>query len=637
MCCSEKFCYLCGIQFTKMNVYMRKFRSILVHVSVIAAVSLVVLVISILGYIIWQTGQHKELVKAAKIEHQNMSEKIWKAKSENFQNAVRDNSAWDELVDFTENYNPKDIDSAWLEDNFGYMLDSYSASMVAIFNRAGDNLYHKVSEGYEDYDFFSLDFILFAGKIDRDGTTNFYMYDEGCLMEFFGAKITNSSDNDHKGPSRGFLMLAREITPDVIEDYRISTGALYIGVFPNDSTASTVDVAGNNIIISRELDDYSDDKQAFMCSVFENSVEKFFDDMKPVFGVFALICLIALGNILLFMRNEIAGPLSKISRSLASSNSSEIKSIMLKNNEFGQVAEMLDAFYQQQEEIRVQNETLKEQSEEIALINADLSDQKDRLADANRQLTDSINYAGRIQRAAVSSKDSVAALFPDSMVIYRPKDIVSGDWFFVTGRRGKKIVVVADCTGHGVPGSLLSMLGISAFKDIVNGIDIKGEPLTPELILNRMRTSIKTTLIKSDDDIMSLSDGMDVGIGIFDDGLTTMRFAGANHSLLLCRGGEVSKISGNRMPIGNYIREDDFTGVDVPIESGDGLFFMSDGIKDQTNPDLKKFKSVRVEAFIIENSSLPMQKFGEKLNATIDAWMDGSAQIDDMTMIAIRV
>jgi serine phosphatase RsbU (regulator of sigma subunit) len=207
----------------------------------------------------------------------------------------------------------------------------------------------------------------------------------------------------------------------------------------------------------------------------------------------------------------------------------------------------------------------------------------------------------------------------------------------VESRRGLKIIVEADCTGHGVPGSLLSMMGMSALKDILNEMDMSGEEPTPDKILTRMRIMVKTMLMRYSEDGMAINDGMDMSIGIIDPKTNIMKFGSAYQMAILIRNGESIKLKGDRMPIGNYIREKDFTSQEIQLQKGDALFFMSDGIKDQTNPDMEKFKLPRLDDFLLENIHLPMAQIGEKLLKTIEEWRNGSMQLDDMTMVGVRI
>ena len=589
---------------------MKKFKSLLSQMARVAVVTSIVLVTSILLYIVWQIHQHKELVEITRNELQNMSDKVWQAKSGNFTNAVRDNSAWDEVVEFiNRDYAPKD--SAWLEDNFGYMTNMYSASMIAMYDSVGLRKYLKIEDKYKDFTFFPFSFNNFKECFKDTGLVNFYIYNTGRLMEYFCATITPSYDNAHKLAPKGYMILAREIDQNLLEDFRMSLGAIYTGISTeeSDSNVKTFENNGFNIIITKNLDNITQIRQASMNTVFENNVEENFAKMIPVFCIFALLCLIAMGGLLLFMRDKVMRPLKKISRSLASGTAEELVPVKETADEMGQVAEMLEEFYIQ----------------------------KDKLAAVNKEIHESISYASRIQRAAVSTGEDVAKIFPDSFVYYQPKHIISGDWYFVEQKKNLQIIVEADCTGHGVPGSMLSMMGISSMKDIINSMEIMGNELQPSVILNRMRKVVKALLAQNANDEFSVSDGMDMTIGIIDPETRLMKFASANQTAIIVRNGATIKIKGDRMPIGNYTIEEDFQDFEIQLQKGDALYFMSDGIKDQTNPDREKYKSRRLEAFMIENDPLPMNEIGKRLKSTIEAWRGGSEQVDDMTMVGVRI
>ena len=270
-------------------------------------------------------------------------------------------------------------------------------------------------------------------------------------------------------------------------------------------------------------------------------------------------------------------------------------------------------------------------------LNQKLDIQKRSLDESNSKITASLNYAQYIQQSAVSEPEKVAEIFPDSMVFYQPRDIVSGDWYRVESRRGLNIVVEADCTGHGVPGSLLSMMGMSALKDILNDMENTGADFDPAVILERMRVMVKTMLLQHSDDGLSINDGMDMTVAIIDPKTNIMRFGSAYQMAILIRNGESIKLKGDRQPIGNYIREKAFTSQEIQLQKGDVLFFMSDGIKDQTNPQMEKLKGPRLDDFLLQNINLPMPELGTRLAEKMESWRDGSLQLDDMTMVGVRI
>ena len=270
-------------------------------------------------------------------------------------------------------------------------------------------------------------------------------------------------------------------------------------------------------------------------------------------------------------------------------------------------------------------------------LNQKLDIQKRSLDESNSKITASLNYAQYIQQSAVSEPEKVAEIFHDSMVFYKPREIVSGDWYRVESRRGLNIVVEADCTGHGVPGSLLSMMGMSALKDILNDLENTGADFDPAVILERMRMMVKTMLLQHSDDGLSINDGMDMTVAIIDPQTNIMRFGSAYQMAILIRNGESIKLKGDRQPIGNYIREKAFTSQEIQLQKGDVLFFMSDGIKDQTNPQMEKLKGPRLDDFLLQNVHLPMAELGARLAEKMESWRDGSLQLDDMTMVGVRI
>ena len=294
---------------------------------------------------------------------------------------------------------------------------------------------------------------------------------------------------------------------------------------------------------------------------------------------------------------------------------------------------------QQKEEIATQNETLKEKSKEIESQRDLLASQKESLARANRQMRDSITYAQRIQRTVISAQEEIDAIFPENFVLYRPRDIVSGDFYRVDTIRGHRILIVADCTGHGVPGALLSMMGISALKDIFGQLEMSGGDINPSKILQQLREFVKNTLYKNviDQPLVS-ADGMDMSICVLKPDGVTINFAGANQSLIIVHDGNVKRVKGDFMPVGNYIREADFTTHTVQVERGDMLYLFSDGIQDQIGgPDFSKFSLKRLTDRLAELSGDSLEKQMYDIEKDIELWMGQSAQLDDITLLGVRI
>ncbi|MBR4326960.1 MAG: tetratricopeptide repeat protein [Bacteroidales bacterium] len=269
----------------------------------------------------------------------------------------------------------------------------------------------------------------------------------------------------------------------------------------------------------------------------------------------------------------------------------------------------------------------------VKRLNKLIESQNQSLEAANYEITSSINYARRIQKSALSTPENVAEIFPDSMVYYVPKEIVSADWYRVENVKGRIIVAEGDCTGIGVPGSLLTMMAISILKDTVNVSANAGTPIKASQMLDKMRQQVKKMF---SNDGSGFDGGMDAAIAVIDPQTRRMSFAAACQTALLIRDGEVIQLKGDSMRVGSFIREDNFTEQEVQLQQGDALFLMDNGIRDLKNPDGERFISGRLTDFLINCKDKPMAEIRDLLHDEIRAWSQ-SADFDDMTMIGLRI
>ena len=291
------------------------------------------------------------------------------------------------------------------------------------------------------------------------------------------------------------------------------------------------------------------------------------------------------------------------------------------------------------------NKQLIQKNQLLDQQNSEIEDQKNiiigqwrEVEEVNKKLIDSINYAERIQRAAVSSEKEVSELFPNNFVYYKPRDIVSGDYYRAVKCGKYSVMITADCTGHGIPGAFLSMLGISSLKEFMS---TENDAENPGIVLDKMRNFIKTTLVSKDG--KTIDDGMDMTICCFDFQNMELRYAIANQRIILIRQNKALRIKGDSMPVGRYIREKEhFQTFSLKLEKGDTFYMFSDGIEDQLGGDDnngigRKFLIRNLEAFLLEISSQPFEAQKTLLDKKITSWRGEIPQIDDMTMICIQV
>ncbi|MBP5369962.1 MAG: SpoIIE family protein phosphatase [Bacteroidales bacterium] len=283
-------------------------------------------------------------------------------------------------------------------------------------------------------------------------------------------------------------------------------------------------------------------------------------------------------------------------------------------------------------ELAIQRQEIEHQCDLIA-------ESKEELTNANEQIINSIKYAQMIQQATIASAGNYGSLFPESFVFFRPKNIVSGDFFFASQCGRLKVFVVADCTGHGIPGGFLSMLGISAVKELLNTEDAAYHP---GIVLDKLKTFVKSTL-NPHDGMSAMEDGMDMTICSFDFENRMMYYATANQTALLVRKGIPQKLKGNPMPVGKYYLEaGSFSSLQQQLEPGDMVYLYTDGFQDQlggdkSHPVGRKLYSKNLIDFLCHHYTLSMQEQKQQLDEFMNQWSNSRDQTDDMTLAAIRV
>jgi len=273
--------------------------------------------------------------------------------------------------------------------------------------------------------------------------------------------------------------------------------------------------------------------------------------------------------------------------------------------------------------------------------NESLRFQRDTIAKQNEEIRDSILYAARIQTAVLPPLSEISKFFPENFILYLPRNIVSGDfyWAKVLNFSGKDylIIVAADCTGHGVPGAFMSMLGIAFLNDIVSDtahLNI----LTSDEILNRLRDKVIGSLNQSGKE-KETKDGMDISLCVIDLQAKMMQFSGAYNSMFLAREGELIKINADKMPIGVYPRQiKDFTKTEMQLLKDDRIYLFSDGYPDQFGGETKqKFLIKNFKQLILDNYKLDMKRQEEIFKATFEAWKGSSKQLDDILVMGIKI
>ena len=268
---------------------------------------------------------------------------------------------------------------------------------------------------------------------------------------------------------------------------------------------------------------------------------------------------------------------------------------------------------------------------------AEVVRQKEEIEIKNKHITDSIRYAKRIQNAILPPDNYVKQLLPKSFILYRPKDIVSGDFYWMTKKNNLVIYAAVDCTGHGVPGAFMSIVGNNQLN---YAVDVK-KAREAGTILNELNQGVIETLReKGNENISGVKDGMDLALCVIDYKNMKVQFAGANNPLCLVRDGELTQIKGDRMAIGGNFEEDlpKFTNHEIELQKGDILYTFSDGYPDQFGGhDGRKFMLKKFRELLLEIHKKPIEEQEKILNDRLEEWRGKEEQVDDILVIGVKI
>jgi serine phosphatase RsbU (regulator of sigma subunit) len=298
------------------------------------------------------------------------------------------------------------------------------------------------------------------------------------------------------------------------------------------------------------------------------------------------------------------------------------------------------------EKIRLEK-IVEERTREVVEQKNEIERQRDVVTYQKKEITDSIHYAERIQRAVLPDDKILREKIGEYFVLFRPKDIVSGDFYWMNYKNDHVIFTAADCTGHGVPGAFMSMLGVSFLNKIVNELGI----VQPAEILNNLRTNIITAL-KQEGTFETTKDGMDIALCSINLRERKLMFAGANNPLFLVRKNgdafELTETKADNMPIGYHSAMESFTNHEIDILPGDTVYLSSDGFLDQFGgPGARKFMKKRFKEMLVTHQQMDMQSQRTTFNKILEDWIHhpvsdpslaelSGQQIDDVLVVGVR-
>lgn len=282
---------------------------------------------------------------------------------------------------------------------------------------------------------------------------------------------------------------------------------------------------------------------------------------------------------------------------------------------------------------RLLERKVEERTNEVVQQKEEITRQKERVTELYKDLTDSINYARRLQQAILPTQETVLSMFPKSFVLYKPRDIVSGDFYWFKQAGSKLFFSAIDCTGHGVPGAFMSLVGHNVLNHVTKVFT------RPSQILNNLNRLALEALRPESGGESDVSDGMDIAFVSIDRETLELEYAGALNPLYIIRKGELIKFDPDRFSIGSFEHgEKNYTNHSFQLEEGDCLYVFSDGYIDQFGgPNGKKFMKKRFRELLLDISHLPMDQQLTRMNEALLTWMRGHGQVDDILVIGIEI
>ena len=282
--------------------------------------------------------------------------------------------------------------------------------------------------------------------------------------------------------------------------------------------------------------------------------------------------------------------------------------------------------------LRVANQRLKERE----VIAQQVAKQKEELSVKNKNITDSLIYAKRIQESLLPSDLTFKSLLSNSFIFYKPKDIVSGDFYWINENENKLFIAVVDCTGHGVPGAFMSIIGVEILNSITNDQGVE----EANRILYDLNKGISLALSNDESQEKSIKDGMDIALCVIDKKNQTMEYAGAFRPLYLIRDNKIEEIKGDRFSVGMLEESMDSPHIKkhtLHFQKDDIIYLFTDGYADQFGgPDGKKYKYRRFRYLLLTIHKLPMEQQKEYIEKSIEEWKGEHEQVDDMLIVGFR-
>ena len=599
--------------------------------------------------------KHKKLFDVeVKKNNDIVIDQILKIQNQKYEKLAMDYSGYDEMIAFI-----KKPDFKWAALNFDVILQLYNVSYALVYDQ-NKNLVHSIFDTLISKKPLIIEKKVLDTAFERSSFCHFFQFYNNELVEVFGATVVPTADMmERKTVPQGYLFVTRNWSTKFTKELAlVSNFTVEVQPVSSKDTNVIFDIE-SNYYHPRKMNNFTGERIADVVFSRKNTL---LQERKSFAHITLFISIFTVITILVFsfaFRKLVLLPISKISQTLDSDNVNHLKPILNGSGEFAKLAVLMVDFFIQKDilkevnselqhknqEILTQNEMLNQQKEEIltqaenlAQANIEMSAQKDKIEKSHDEVTANINYAHRIQNSLLPHEDELSLFFPQHFVFNQPRDIVSGDFYWVKKFNNSIIFVTTDCTGHGVSGAFMSILGISALNEIVTQlIQSRRENVLANEILNMLRELIMKVLHQTGKS-GTTKDGMDAAVCIFNLETLQMQYAGANMPVVILQNDELIELHPDKMPIGIHPKAMNiFTNQTVNLIESALIYTFSDGFSDQFGEKSnKKYLRRNFKNLLTEIHNLSIDSQFDRLKNEFFAWKGSRFQTDDVLVIGIK-
>jgi serine phosphatase RsbU (regulator of sigma subunit) len=610
-----------------------------------------------------------------KNEIKNIADALIRNESGNIDGIVADYSCFDEMQTFVSKKDKK-----WAKKTIT-VINNHNLQAVWVYDL-------NKKQVYSEFDTLKVaPFDLPANILDllyKKRYDNFYLNTSNGLMQISGSTIHKTYDRNRKGKPSGFFAVGKLWDTVMIKNFVQFTGS-----FISLTNVPKPDNNKGKHVICLPLKSIDNQDIAYLCIAKTSTFDKPF--LLWHFYSYLLLCTLVLILLISFQQSYkklVLQPLNRIVQALDTENISTLDEMIMQKDEFGKIARLIDQFFKQKtqlnndkvayqktkaeleslndelfkqnieieeqhykleelyqelilqkEELETQTENLQQANTKILLHTQELDENRKEIEKHHKEITGNMRYASVIQMAVLPTDQMIQDILKENFLIYWPKDIVSGDFYWIRRKKDTLHIAIADCTGHGLAGALMSMLGVSFMDAIYN----QNSDLPANEFLNRLRDQIVSSLHQKGE-YGEAQDGIDVSLCIIHLPEKKMEFSGAfsrmyiAHTVSETNTPTLSEYKGDPMPTGIYLRSSSFTNHIIDISFGDMIYMFTDGFIDQFGGEHnKKFKSRRLKDLLTSVCRGPMYEQKEKISKKFLTWKGNNEQVDDVTLFGCRI